>query len=320
MKNFSNKHLENAIRQKIKTDEKLVDAIMETLSIGKESAYRRMRGEVPYTFDDAMKIALKHNISLDSILGSKKEGAAIISSSIVDIENPISSYKAYLTNLCGLIKDLKKRDNPTVYLALDIIPYSFFSSYYNLCKFRLYKWMHQMDNSGNLQMFTDMELPEDVWDLHVETLNEFSTLPDINYILDKKLFQRQVKDILLHVQLGLIEKESLELLKNELMQLLGDIEEMTNAKATDPTKRTLYISNISVESSHLYFEADNYQTSTLRVFGISAITTQDKWICSQQKLWIESLKRYSTLISMSGGLDRFAFLNQQKEYINRLNI
>lgn len=320
MKNNSNKYIEDAIRQKIGKEDKLVDAIMEALSIGKESAYRRMRGEVPYTFDDAMKIARKHNISLDSILGNQKNGATIVNANIIDCEDPISSYKSYLGAMIELLKDLRKRKDPIVYLALDSIPFSFFMSCYNLCKFRLYKWMHQMNNVGYQQAFCDVEFPEDVWKMHTETVREFFSLPDINFILDKKLFQTQVKEILLYVQLGLIDKESLALLKTELLKLLVDIEEMTIAKSTEQAKRTLYVSNISIDSSYLYFKAENYQASTVRILEISAVTTQDNWICTQQERWIESIKRYSTLISMSGGVDRFAFLSRQREYINMLNM
>lgn len=55
MKNPSNKYIEDIIKQRLHRNDKLVDVIMETLSLGKEAAYRRLRGEVPYTFDDIMK-------------------------------------------------------------------------------------------------------------------------------------------------------------------------------------------------------------------------------------------------------------------------
>lgn len=319
MKNPSNKYIEDILREKIRKDDKLVDVIIDTLSIGKESAYRRLRGEVPYTFDDVMKISAKFNISLDSIVGNRRKGAALVNTSIIDIEDPIESYKNYLVTQREIFKELGKRENPKAYLAFNLIPYAFYSSYRVLTRFRLYRWFHQMNNTGNQLLFKDLDLSEDLWSMHKEMIKEFSLLPEIHFIFDTKLFLKLVKDIRLFVQLELIDRESLLLLKKELLQLLDDIEQMTKFSSDSEIKRSIYISNVSFETSYLYFEADDYHICSLRLLGISVISTQDEWICKQQKRWIESLKRYSTLVSVSGEINRLAFINQQKEYINEID-
>lgn len=319
MKYPSNKRIEEIIKERIYKDDKPVDAIMETLSLGKEAAYRRLRGEVPYTFDDIMKIARKYNISLDAIVGNKVSGMTLTNTNIVTIEDPFGSYKEYLKSQTAIFKELNKRKNGKVYLAFNLIPYVFYSNYRTLNKFRLYRWIHQMDTSGNHPLFKDMLFPEDLWITHQETIREFNALPEVVFVFDKGLFLNQVKDILLFVQLNLIDMESLTQLKSELLALLDDITKMTALPPDSKIKRPLFVSNVSFESSYLYFEAEDYHVSGIRLLGISIITTQDDWVCQQQKRWIESLKRYSTLISVSGELDRFAFINQQKEYIRLLD-
>ena len=308
MKNPSNKYIEDIIRQKIHKDDKLVEVVMDVLSLGKEAAYRRLRGEVPYTFDDIMKISSKYTISLDEIVGNKMPGTALANTNIIDIENPIASYKEYLLSQTEIFREINKRKNGKAY------------SYKNLNKFRLYRWIHQMNSSANLPAFKDVEFPEDMWRIHQETIQEFLKIPEINFVFDKSLFLNQVKDILLFVQLDLIDKESLSQLKSELLQLLDDIEQMTAISPESEVKRSLFVSNVSFETSYLFFEAEGYQTCGLRLLGISVITTQDTWVCQQQKRWIESLKRYSTLISISGEIDRYTFINQQKEYISQLDL
>ncbi len=320
MKNPSNKYIEDIIREKINKDDKLVDVIMETLSLGKEAAYRRLRGEVPYTFDDIMKIAGRYNISLDSIVGNKQPGTALVNTDIIDIENPIESYKGYLIAQTSIFEEVNKRKNGKAYLAFNLIPYVLYSDYETLTKFRLYRWFHQLDSSGNSRSFKDCPFPEDMWFRHKEMIKRYSHIQEVNFIFDKELFLNQVKEILLFVQLGLIDKENLLQLKTELLQILNDIEEMSSLTSESKVKRSIFISNVSFESSHLYIEAENYAVAGVRVLGISAITTQSAWICQQQKKWIESLKRYSTLISISGELDRFAFINQQKEHISLLDM
>lgn len=320
MKNSSNKYIENLIKQRINKDDKLVDVLMNTLSIGKESAYRRLRGEVPYTLDDALKIAARFNISLDSIVGEKTSGKAMITSNIIDIDYPVESYNEYLLYQYNTFHELNNRQNPKAYLAFNLIPFIFYPSDNVLSKFRLYRWIHQMDNFCNQPHFKDVEFPKGMWELQQKAVKEFSLLPDVHFIFDNDLFLRQVKDILLFVQLGLIDKESLQLLKKELYVLLEEIERMANLPADNAIKRHLYVSNVSFEASYLYYEAENFHTSGLRVLGISLITTQDPWVSLQLKKWIESLKRYSTLISISGEIDRLSFINRQKEHIKLLDL
>lgn len=318
MKNPSNKYIEEIIKQKIHKDEKLVDVIMNILSLGKEAAYRRLRGEVPYTFDDIMKIAGKYNISLDAIVGNKIPGTALVNTNIIDIEDPFNSYKAYLDAQTAIFEEVNKRKNGKVYLAFNLIPYVFYSSYRALSKFRLYRWIHQMDTSGKQSRFNETQFPEDLWATHQKAINAFLRIKEVDFVFDKELFLNQVKDILLFAQLNLIDKEDMAQLKSELLQLLDDIAQMTSLPPESEIKRPLFISNVSFESSYLFFEAEDYQVGGLRLLGISVITTQHPWVCQQQKRWIESLKRYSTLISVSGEMDRYAFINQQREYINLL--
>lgn len=320
MKNPSNKYIEEIIKKKIHKDDKPVDIIMETLSLGKEAAYRRLRGDVPYTFDDIMKIASKYNISLDAIMGRKQEGSVLINADILDVDKPLESYKKYVLSQNALFKEVTKRENGKAYLAFNLIPYVLYSTYHTLHKFRLYRWMHQMDALGNQQSFQDWQMLDETWTMHKESLEEFSRIKEVNFIFDKELFLNQVKEILLFVQLNLIDEASLIQLKTELLQLLDEIEQMSYRSSENDLKRFIFVSNVSFESSYLYFEADDYQLCGVRVLGISVISTQDPWLCKQQKKWIESLKRYSTLISVSGEIDRFAFINQQKDYINLLDV
>lgn len=316
----SNKLIEELIREKIDKTDKPVDAIMGTLSLGKEAAYRRLRGEVPYTFDDLIKISQKYNVSLDTMVGNKTPAITLTSGTIVTVEDPFGSYKSYLKGQTAIFREVNKRNNGKIYLAFNLIPYVLYSNYRKLNEFRLYRWMHQMNTTGKLPLFKDVHFPEDLWQTHLETIQEFSHVPEVVFVFDKGLFLNQVKDILLFVQLNLIDQESLMQLKSELLELLDDIRQMTGLSPDSKIKRPLFVSNVSFESSYLYFEADDYQLAGIRLLGIGILTTENAWVCEQQKKWVESLRRYSTLISVSGELDRLAFINQQKEYIRLLDM
>ncbi len=80
----------------------------------------------------------------------------------------------------------------------------------------------------------------------------------------------------------------------------------------------IYISNISFEATYSYFEANNIQLSLIRVYAINSLTSMDKDFCDLQKEWLLSLKKFSTLISESGEMQRILFFKEQREIVNSL--
>ena len=68
MTNSPNANLIEAMKDKLPVKGKLADMLMDTLYIGKEAVYRRLRGEVPFTFKEAALVSRKLGISLDTII------------------------------------------------------------------------------------------------------------------------------------------------------------------------------------------------------------------------------------------------------------
>ena len=59
----------NKILAQIPPSMKPVDYISDILDIGKESAYRRLRGEMSFTLDEVIKLSVELRVSLDEIVG-----------------------------------------------------------------------------------------------------------------------------------------------------------------------------------------------------------------------------------------------------------
>ena len=57
--NDPNTNLIEAMKEKLPLKGKLADMLMDTLYIGKEAVYRRLRGEVPFTLHEAALVSRK---------------------------------------------------------------------------------------------------------------------------------------------------------------------------------------------------------------------------------------------------------------------
>jgi len=115
------------------------------------------------------------------------------------------------------------------------------------------------------------------------------------------------------------EKKTKEEIKNELFLLADELEELAiNGKTADGNRVRIYVSNINFEATYSYVDTNNLQMSLIRIYSINSITTMDNEIFCTLKEWIQSLKKFSTLISESGEMQRIQFFKQQREIIDAL--
>ena len=102
-------------------------------------------------------------------------------------------------------------------------------------------------------------------------------------------------------------------------QSLDELEELAiNGKTADGNRVRIYVSNINFEATYSYVDTNNLQLSLIRIYSINSITTMDNEIFCTLKEWIQSLKKFSTLISESGEMQRIQFFKQQREIIDAL--
>lgn len=88
MTNNPNANLIEAMKEKLPLKGQLADMLMDTLYIGKEAVYRRLRGEVPFTLQESALISRKLGISLDKIIGLSFKSNAMFNINIVDYDDP----------------------------------------------------------------------------------------------------------------------------------------------------------------------------------------------------------------------------------------
>jgi hypothetical protein len=70
MKNYIVNELIAAMKERIPRGINLANYLTDALCMGKEAVYRRLRGEVAFTFDEIAMISCKLGISIDQIIGN----------------------------------------------------------------------------------------------------------------------------------------------------------------------------------------------------------------------------------------------------------
>ena len=319
MKNGIIAELINEMKERSPAGETLANFLTDALCMGKEAVYRRLRGEVSFTFDEIAIISHKLGISIDQIIGNHIENRATFDLNLQYSPDPINSYYEILNRYLKIFDFIKDDPSTIIYSAANIIPFTIYSPYENLSKFRLCRWIYQNDKIKTPHSLINMQVPEKVIIAHNKLSKVVKQCVKTCFIWDNNIFHSLIKEIKYFAGLNLITEEDVRLLKTELIQLLYEMEYLSlKGEFSSGNKIEIYLSYLNFEATYSYIEKENFQISLFRVYSINSMDSQNPQICNLQKKWIQSLKRHSILISESGEMQRIKFLEEQKNIIEKL--
>ena len=306
-----------AIRESIPEGTNLTNYLSDTLNIGRESAYRRIRGEINFTFEEVTALSKDLGFSIDNIIGIKRNENALFNIHMLQDMEYIDIYTKTMLDYGHMFREMDRLTNVKARIAANTLPYFFHINYGQLSKFRIYKWLYQNQKISVHDKFADFVLPEKVLNAHALFCKDLQRIQHMTVILDNNVFWSVTKDIEYFFKKGSLSSEDVQVLKTEMHRLVNELELMaTTGVNKSGTKVEMYISSVYLEATYMHCENANSQFSQVRIFSISAIDSYNVGLCKIQKDWIESLKRYSVLVSESGEMQRLEYMQNQRKYID----
>ncbi|MDL2208626.1 hypothetical protein LJB97_03295 [Parabacteroides sp. OttesenSCG-928-O15] len=319
MKSELNNELIEAVREKMLDDRNVLQILMETLSIGKEAAYRRIRGDVPFSFYEVVLVAKELGLSLDEIAGNSVTHGAMFSFNLQKAEDPFEYIYGILKGYFNLYLYVRNTPSGRMNNASSSLPFVYYLQYEKLTKFRLCRWLHQTHGIKFMPKMSAVSLPEDLTEMIRQVADMHREVAHTTFVWDKNIFATLIEDIRFFSEMGLVSEAEVKVMKAELNDLIDEIEETAyKGKYANGNEVDIYISSIALESSYTYASKENFQLSAFHMFGIDYIYSENPEICEEQKNWIDSLKRYATLISQCSEKERLVFLKKQRESIDSL--
>jgi hypothetical protein len=309
----------HAVKGKIPEGKNLAMMLSELLCIGREAAYRRIRGEVPFSFGEVSVIADKLDLSLDMIVGKSREDTIPFYYTALSFADTSDKNYEMFRNIITTYDRGRLDPHSELGIAINMLPLTFLTKYAYLMRLRSYKWTYQHEGRENTMPFREMPFPERFARLGEYYSKAVEGIQTTSIILDPMVFNYLISDINYFVNVGLILPEELERLKEELFQLLDDLERMAaNARYDSGNPLFLYISNTNFESTYSYTLYEYGSVCCLSIFTLNVLSSVDESMVRMIKEWIHSLKRLSTLISEAGEMPRRQFFRKQRDLIAQL--
>ena len=314
-----NKVLTENVLNNIPQNIKPVDYITDILDIGRESGYRRIRGEIPFSFEEVSKLSLELGFSIDEVIGQNKHKRIFFDFENDSTLDPHDTFTIMLNGYYNHIMNMFRAKEVESIIALNKFMIIFSIGSDNLFRFFYYKWIHQTQDVPMNYYYADVVVPSDIKILYNKIKYYMQFIGNTTYIIDKYIYLNVFKEIHYYYKRKLITNEELQILRAELADLLTATEKLVQKGMNNFNSPSFfYLSSLNIEANASYNQYDNNTITHFWVYPVNPIVITNKDVCMMQKQWLESLKKYSTLITKSNEVVQAEFFNIQHDYLDRM--
>ena len=308
-----------AMQHKIPQRATLVNIIADLLAIDKDAVYRRLRGDVNFTFIEIASIAIKLGLSLDNIVGIVTLEHKPMQITMAKYVNPTEADYRMFSNYVYLLNSIKDEPDTLLLESDNTFPYTIYYDYDYFTRLNLFCW-HLGNNDGTDLPFHQVTIPKPMREMQKQVSELTRHIKTAQYVWDRMIFQRIVNNVKVFAQLRLIKEEDVVLIKNELLEIVDYIEKLSITGRYEDTGNEvfIYISDILFETSYSTLKSQNTYLSQFKTFLLNANSSLDEDVYNSVSKWILALQRKATLISISGEKVRTDFFNTQRKILNTL--
>ncbi|MDR0894498.1 MAG: hypothetical protein LBN06_04265 [Prevotellaceae bacterium] len=310
------KQLARQIIYLLPNDQKPVQYLIDTLGIVKESAYRRLRGEVSFSFEEIVTLSKVLGFSIDELVNETSTHHALFNLSA----NTTNTQEEVFINMLLILADATKTrinmSNQVIYISLNKIYPFFFTKHQNMLKFFYFEYLHQIMDISTYYHFCDTVVPPRVIELCNSISYETIKQSDFTIVISNNLFINTMQKIQYYYHCNLITDQEMGDIREDLLAILDEMEADTHAGVTaSGGKFDVYISPFNVAQSSINISYENRTKSFFYVDPINMMSTSNPELCAVHRRWFDSLKRYATYISSSNQAMRSDFFGKQRKYI-----
>lgn len=310
-----------AIKEKVPNKTTLANLLVDLLCIEKEAVYRRLRGEVAFTFTEIALVANEFGISLDNIISSSLSAKSRpFQLKMVNYFDPTEIDYEMMYQYLGILKEGRDDPDSELFDCTNTLPPSFYTGYRDIERLHLLKSIYQSGNTNNIKSFSEVVYAPRTERYIRENAKEIKHIKSAYFIFDPLVFQYLVNDIAYFKSINIISEEESHQLKNELLKLLRDMEVLA-ATGTDKdtgNRVSMYIASINFDLGMWYLDINNYHISLLKAFVLNNFSSLDEESFNIVKVRINAILRSSTMISVSGERQRKVFFEKQRDIINTI--
>jgi len=296
--------------------------LMDTLDIGRESTYRRIRGNIPFTFEEIVKLSSKLNFSIDEIIEKNIKNNKEISDSQQRIQySPEGFFYTCHLNYYKILQTIVNAEEFEISISLNRLFSFFVVNFDNLFKFYYYIWLHRFSDSSFNLRYSDIQIPTHIVSIQEKIIDKASLIKNVTFIFDRNILQKLISDLQYYFIRKLITEEELQEIKNDITDFIDYIEkniQVGGVAEETSSNNHYYLSLLNIDMNSVYGKIDGNIVSKFWSYADTSQALGKNDLIASHNNWIHSLKRSSILISQSNEIAQASFLYQQRKNIEMI--
>lgn len=292
-----------------------IDILTDILPLSKEAIYRRLRGEVQFSYSEVVLIARKLNLSLDELVFGDNDHIRFNYLASQGSE-PSEIYANTLKTSIDVFNLYENSKDTRLYMASTNIPLFFIAPYDHLFRFYYYEFIYSRTHSNTInKKYRDIEVPTQIKQDVTVYVDRFSSM-DTTIMLSDNMFEYYMNTLKYFISVNLINKSEAELIKKDLYNMIDQMEAITTKGVLDNgSQMNVYLVEVSIDSFWGYIQNQTKEVAFARILPFGHAISHSPSVCRSYKESINCLKKYASLISQSGSTLRTEYFNKQRKLI-----
>lgn len=292
------------VRKRMPANLSFVDELSELLSVSRDSAYRRIRGETVLSLDEAKKLCERFGVSIDSFFAPSANMVPFMDrapSSAYSLEQWLNSVYKNVEMLTAI-----------TYAAKDI-PVFHYVRNPKLSEFKMFFWQKTIIGNPDFKQlkFEPGIIPKEMVQLGVRIWDRYARIPS-NEIWAEESINNTLKQIEFYNECGFFTNpdQPMELCEYLHALILTTQDEAANGKKEEGASFHLYQNEVLMSDNTVFAMAGEKRLAYLNYNTLSLLITQHEYFCAKTEDYLNSLIKHSTLISATAEKERIKFFSK----------
>lgn len=301
------------IKQK-NPEKPLATILSEILKISKDSAYRRIKNEIPLILPEVVKLCTVFDISLDQIIWLNQESKLNVKYFFSLQERTIE--ELYISLLKILIHMIDTGTLETrIYNLTEFIPFYYLARHPNIRKLNYYIWKGTNMELDYTTPLIGREMPEEINHLF-DQLESKVAGTNITWVLSPFWLKNLFNNLAFFRRMKLISEEELAFYKEEFLVLLDDMENEAGV-ITEKENTNILLSSVAFIGTTLLSMQKEKATDLVLFYNTNILVSTNPLTNKAQKDWIKNVCEKSLNISRGGILERKRFFERMRIQLER---
>lgn len=297
------------VKKRLPPNLSFVDELAEILSISRDSAYRRIRGETVLSLDEAKKLCGRFGVSIDSLFTPTSNMVPFMDRS------PSSDFtlEQWLTSILKNVEMLTE----ITYAAKDI-PIFHYLRHPELAAFKMFFWQKTIIENPEyrIRTFEPGAISKDMLQLGNRIWTRYASIPSVE-IWAVEAINNTLKQIEFYQECSFFTNaKQASQLCDYLIELIRTVQaEAADARKAGGNTFNLYQNEILMSDNTIAAKSGDKRLAYINYNTISLLITQHDLFCEKTEQYLYSLIKHSTLISGTAEKERIKFFTKMTNRI-----